>query len=153
MVTLAGALFTLKGLTLSPDGRWLAVGVEGRAVRVWDTRTGAVRGMLRGHRDAAFNMAFSPDSQRLATASYDRTVRIWDVATLESRVLSAHVGPVWGVVWLDDDRVVSASADGTVRLWSVPVLPTPDAGELRRRLDALTAVVIDGDQGAMSPAN
>lgn len=78
-------------------------------------------------------------------------MRIWDLASSESRVLSGHVGPVWGVTWLGNDRVVSGSADGTVRLWSVPVLPTPEAHELRRRLDALTSVEIDGEQHAMSP--
>ncbi|MBK9032363.1 MAG: protein kinase [Myxococcales bacterium] len=151
LVTLADSRYAHPGIVVSPDGRWLAGGVESRALRLWDAATGATRTTLRGHRDGVFAQAFSPDGTRLATASYDRTVRIWDLATGDSRVLSGHVGPVWSVAWLDDGQVVSASADGTVRRWAVPPLPAADARELRRRLDALTAVEVGDDHRALSP--
>ncbi len=142
-------------LMSSPDGRWLVGGVEKRALRLWDARTGAVVRTLGGHRDGVFGLAFSPDGQRLASASYDRTVRVWELATGESRVLSGHVGPVWGVTWLGRDRVASASADGTVRLWSVPPLPPPDLDQLRHHLAGLTAVVIDREPtaGELQPSD
>ena len=135
----------------SPDGRWLAAGVESRALRLWDTRTGDARITLRGHRDGVFAMAFSPDGSRLATASYDRTARIWDLTTGDSRVLSGHVGPVWSVAWMGDVHVVTSSADGTVRRWAVPPQPPADARDLRQRLAALTAVEIDAQHRPLSP--
>ncbi|HVV85667.1 MAG TPA: protein kinase [Kofleriaceae bacterium] len=134
-----------RELVMSPDRRWLVGGVEKRALRIWDARTGAVQQTLTGHRDGVFSMEFSPDSRRLASASYDRTVRVWDLATGESRVLSGHVGPVWGVTWIGGDHVASAGGDGTVRLWAVPPMPPPDLAQLSQRLKDLTAVTIDGD--------
>ena len=146
VVQLARSEHAQRDLVLSPDRRWLVGGVEKRGLRVWDAHSGAVAHELVGHRDGVFSMAFSPDNRRLASASYDRTVRVWDLATGESRVLSGHVGPVWGVTWLDDARVASASGDGTVRLWQVPPTPAPDLAQLHDRLSALTAVVIAPEQ-------
>jgi WD40 repeat protein len=117
-------------------------------LRVWDARTGAAVRELAGHRDGVFGMEFSPDGSRLATASYDRTVRVWNLATGESRVLSGHVGPVWGVTWLGPDRLATVSGDGTVRMWLVPAVPVPDLDQLRRRLDTLTAVAMDREPHA-----
>ncbi len=152
LVTLDDSLFAHPGLAvISPDGRWIASSVESRALRLWDTRTGAVRTTLRGHRDGVFHLAFSPDGRRLASAGYDHVVRIWDLDRSDSRVLAGHVGPVWSVAWLGDDQVVSTSADGTVRRWSLGAQPVAEAGELRRRLAALTAVVIDDAHRAFSP--
>jgi WD40 repeat protein len=151
LVSLADSRYAHPAVEVSPDGRWLSTGVESRDLRLWDTRTGAVRTTLHGHRDGVFAQAFSPDGSRLATASYDRTVRIWDLATGDSRVLSGHVGPVWAVAWMGDEDVVTASADGTVRRWAVPPQPLADATELRRRLAALTAVEIDDGHRPRSP--
>lgn len=150
VLRLADSARATYDLFMSPDRRWLVAGIEGRALRVWDARTGAVQATLRGHRDGVFDMAFSADSRRLATASYDRTVRVWELATHESRVLSGHVGPVWGVTWIGADQVASASGDGTVRLWSVPLQPAPDLDGLRRRVASLTAVEIAPEPSALA---
>jgi WD40 repeat protein len=142
VVALADSEQANREVAMSPDRRWLVGGVERRALRVWDARTGAAVRTLAGHRDLVSSMSFSPDGARLATASYDRSVRVWEVATGDSRVLSGHVGPVWGVTWIGGDRIATASGDGTVRLWSVPPMPPPDLDHLRKRLAALTAVAI-----------
>jgi eukaryotic-like serine/threonine-protein kinase len=151
IVSLVDSWFGHLPLIASPDRRWLATGVDARAVRLWDATTGQVRTTLRGHRDGVFGLAFSPDGTRLATASYDRTVRVWDLTTFDSRVLSGHVGPVWTVAWMGDDHVVSSSSDGTVRRWAVPPLPPVDGRQVHQQLLSLTTVVIGDDHAAMSP--
>ncbi len=77
-------------LAYSPDGHILASAGgdqhgEGE-VKLWDARTGELRGDLKGHRRIVTCLAFSPDSRFLVTAggwSHPGEVKIWDLRSLE----------------------------------------------------------------------
>jgi WD40 repeat protein len=75
-------------VAFSADGQYLAsANWNGRAVQLWDARTGAPLHTLRYPTDVhiAFHVAFSPDGQRLAGAAMaaDRiaVIKVWDPAT------------------------------------------------------------------------
>jgi WD40 repeat protein len=131
---------------MSPDGKRIAGAMSDRTVRVWDTATGAVLQVLRGHTDLPLGIAFSPDGTRLASSSYDKTIRIWQLGTSRARVLRGHSGPVYQAHWLDASHVVTGSRDGTIRIWDVPVMELPTAAELAARIEAATSVRIDVDR-------
>jgi len=133
---------------MSPDGRWVAGGLEDRTIRLWSAETGQVVDVLRGHSDMVLDVAFSPDGHQLASASYDKTVRLWDLASRQHRVLRGHTAEVNRVIWRDADHLVTGSVDGTVRLWDVPSLELPTAFDLARRLDAATTARIALDRPA-----
>jgi WD40 repeat protein len=74
----------------SPDGKLLAIGggtwendnqPQRGAVLLFDGRTGAPGGELRGHDDIVQRLAFSPDGKLLATQSQDGAVFLWDMTT------------------------------------------------------------------------
>lgn len=64
-------------LAWSPDGRWLAAGLQGnRGLRVFDAAGGAERGRDSSIGDNVYSLHFSADSRRLLSASYDGQLRI-----------------------------------------------------------------------------
>jgi hypothetical protein len=114
-------------VAFSPDGRTLAAGDRGAAVKLWDVATGTERATLAapGEKNAAVNfveevsaLAFAPDGRTLAVA-VEQTVRLWDVATGRFVAsLAGHAGKVQCLAYSPDGRrLASGSHDKTVRLW------------------------------------
>jgi RNA-directed DNA polymerase len=101
-----------------PDGT-LAVLLDDKTIRIWDTGTGTERAVLRGHESGILGVLLLPDG-RLASWSDDSTIRIWDIATgAERAVLRGHEEAVSGAVLLADGGLASWSTDETIRIWDV----------------------------------
>ena len=109
------------GLTLTPDQTLLAGGLSDNTIGLWDAASGELIGILNGHEDWVWAVAFSPDGQLLASVSDDTTVRLWDVATGEEvQVLRDHVDWVRAVAFSPDGQLLASGGDDTlVNLWRV----------------------------------
>lgn len=71
----------VRGMAVSPDGRWVAaVGYPHHFV-VWDLDTGKLLREFRGHTGKVTSISFSPDSSKIVSGGYDKTLRIWDVVS------------------------------------------------------------------------
>lgn len=117
-------------LAFSPDGVLVAGGTQDNSVRLWETTTGELAGVLPGHVDFVRAVAFSPDGKLIAAAS-GNDVRLWDVDTRKSLgSLEGHGRAVLTLAFSPDGRsLASGSADHTIRLWRV------DARAEQRRLE------------------
>jgi WD40 repeat protein len=73
-----------KSLAVSPDGRLVARGGEGRVIFVWDAATGEEVARLAGHENRVGELAFSPDGRTLVSVSDDGTGLIWDMMAVKS---------------------------------------------------------------------
>ncbi len=109
-------------LAFSPDGRTLASGSYGGAVRLWDVTTGRNLAVLLGHTTLVSTVAFSRDGRTLASGSWDGTVRVWDVADINQpstrHTLVGHAALLWSVAFSPDGTTLaSAGEDGTIKLW------------------------------------
>jgi WD40 repeat protein/beta-lactamase regulating signal transducer with metallopeptidase domain len=122
-----------RAVEFSPDGRLLAAAAHDGIARVWDTLTGKLRHVLRGHSGGIRTIDFSPDGNLMATGSWDHSIQIWDTNTGKSvrrlaknddkhDVMSARFFP-------DGKRLASGGRDGTVRIWNV------DSGSLEKTFD------------------
>ena len=75
-------------IAISPDGRTLATGDEGRMIRLWDIPSGRQLAFWEAHDAEVTAVAFSPDGRTLATGCDDGTFKLWNLPTIR-RKLSA----------------------------------------------------------------
>jgi len=65
-------------LAVSPDGKWIAVGMAQGDLALWAS-DGTNQRTLTGHQDTVGAVAFTPNSQNLVSASLDATTKVWSV--------------------------------------------------------------------------
>jgi serine/threonine protein kinase/WD40 repeat protein len=70
----------VSALAISPNGRWVAAGMMELGVKVWETRTGALRQSLPGEQQF---VAFSPDNLWLLGGGLE-DYRLWQVGSWEA---------------------------------------------------------------------
>ena len=71
----------------SPESNLIAASCNDRAIRLYDTKTGAIKAELKGILSYVTCLAFSPDGSHLACGYEDGTTSVWELATgKESRI-------------------------------------------------------------------
>ena len=136
----------ITSLAFSPDGRTLAIGIEGTegtegAVQLWDVtstvqlwavNTDTLLHTLESHTDEVMSVAFSPDGRTLASAAglWNSTIHLWDADTGTLRhTLEGNLGTVSRLAFSPDGRILAGGNwDNTVHLWDA------DTGTLRHTL-------------------
>src|SRR5262249_38056265 len=124
----------------SPDGRFLATGDEGGAIRLWDAVTGNERAYLAGHGNAVTALAFSGDGRFLISGSADTTALVWSLRGLDRSIppptvalTSAELDTAWSDLAADAEQAYRATWLLTAA--GRPILPT-----LSEHLRPLTTV-------------
>ncbi len=119
--TFSDVFSTVYGLAFSPDGRYLAAGMDSNEIRLWRMPEGVQEQILVGHEDTVRVVAFSPDGRLLASCSDDQSIRLWELATGRCLVtLRGHTNRVRSMAFSPDGRYLwSTGDDGSVRQWDV----------------------------------
>ncbi|KDQ56379.1 hypothetical protein JAAARDRAFT_310452 [Jaapia argillacea MUCL 33604] len=110
-------LYSPETSTLSPDGKYAAIGTKYRGVIVWNAVTGDIHGIFTGPTGWVLSVSFSPDSQLVAAS--DNIIRVWEVASGNLITsLRGHAAQVNTVRFsLDGQYIVSGSNDKTIKFW------------------------------------
>ncbi len=108
-------------VTLSPDGRRLAVHFPGRIpkeIRVYEVDKGRHLAIATCSTGLLSSLAFSPDSTRLVSAATDTLARVWDAATGKPIAPAMrHPTFVWRATFAPDGRLVVTLDGAHIRLW------------------------------------
>lgn len=120
----------------SPDGRLLATAGDENVARVWDTRSGRERTVLRGHSGPLSALRFDDHGRRVVTASEDGTARVWDARTGEllAELAQGAPGGAWTAAFAPSGGIVVGSP-GRVAIYGCRACGGP--AELRTRAKQL----------------
>ena len=117
-------LQTPRGITVSPDGKTLAVTERGGAVALFALGTLQRRGSVKAMQGFAAAVAFSPDNRLLAVGGEDGDVTLWGARTLApAGVLKGLSDTVQTVAFSPDGKLLAAAeVDGErtrLHVWNV----------------------------------
>jgi WD40 repeat protein len=131
-LTLPGNSGPVWSVAISPDGSTVAMGIDDGNVKLWDAKTGEVRGTMHANRSPIWAVAFSPNGETLAAGSTDGTVRLWRMPSGDDCCTLKHTGPVRSLAFSHDGKKLAAgSRDRTVVIWDFPPNKSdPDAGRV-----------------------
>jgi len=128
--SLKGGGFGTESIAFAPDGGLLAGAYNDGTVKLWDTRTGDLAGVLEGHEGYVHSVAFSPNGKLVASGSGDSTVRIWSLSTCRLLTTTAFLAANHWVVYTPDgyydgsdaveERVMMAYRYAEIQLPAVP---------------------------------
>src|SRR5262249_2043226 len=108
----------VQHVTLSPDGRRVAMVTEERTVQIWDTATQKELHAL-SPRDQAYELIFSADGNRLASRA-GNGVTIWDaVSGSELMTLQRDATPMSVAFRPDGERIAIGYKDDQVCIWNL----------------------------------
>jgi WD40 repeat protein len=114
---------TFGALSISPDGRLLALGDRvNPAVRIWDLTSGRERDSLEGAKGAVVAVAISPDGSTLAAADLQGFVTFWDLCSRETQPNRVKHSGVHTLAFAPDGRALATGGfDGIIHVWDFPV--------------------------------
>jgi serine/threonine protein kinase/WD40 repeat protein len=135
----------LERLSISPDGRTVALAVNESKVTVFDLKDGKERFTIKATDDLlTAAVQFSPDSSMLLTTGgyADPAIRLWDARDGHPiGKIEGHRSSVTSLVFTQDGRkLISSSCDYTIRVWDWP--ERRPAGVLRGHLDEVWGLVL-----------
>ena len=116
-----GASGTTTRVAWSPDGRWIAMGVEPRTVRLLHAEDLSEAAVIPADAQRVLALAFDPSSRWLAFAGDMRVLHVCDVAApTRQRTLRLNHS-VWGIAWKPQGGQLAIADRGSgVRLVDVP---------------------------------
>jgi WD40 repeat protein/serine/threonine protein kinase len=121
---------TIRSLTLSPNGMWLAAMQKVPELLLFDMRgtpKARCRLWFQGNPTSSATLSFSHDGRWLVTVM-DNSAQLWDLSTTETdpsairleEIDSSHRSMAFSA---DDKYLLAADADGAIRSWKLDTLP------------------------------
>jgi eukaryotic-like serine/threonine-protein kinase len=104
----------LRSVTVSSDGRHLAVGGTKGAIEIWDLEGNRVQYNLPGHKSSVRALLYSALRSVLVSASSDHTLRFWEAGSgsISDEMIFDYT--LRALAFSDDGRLLAAAGDDRV---------------------------------------
>jgi WD40 repeat protein len=134
------------GMTLSPDGTKLFLGLESGdpQVKVLDLATGREERNFKLPEDQidVLQLAFNPESHLLVAGIRNKRLKLWNLSTKREQELGPTVKEFSQVKFNRDGRLLALTENYTVKIWDtatlreLQVLKVPNSGAFAAQADA-----------------
>ncbi|MBI3863063.1 MAG: PQQ-binding-like beta-propeller repeat protein [Planctomycetia bacterium] len=152
-------------VTVSPDGKTVAIGTGWGLVRQVDLSTGMQVPSIKRHNAWVCAVTYSSDGKYLVSAGGSEfmpernggktsaQIKVWDrAAGTERGMLEGHTNKIFSAVFSPDGRTLATgSADQTVRVWDIEALQ--ERFVLKGHTDAIAAVAWSHDGRILASAS
>ncbi|MFK7738544.1 MAG: WD40 repeat domain-containing protein [Pirellulaceae bacterium] len=117
--TLSEDRIRFPGVSITPDGDWLAYADEDAELHFWDLN--ASQAGTNIDRCVGSIIDFSPDGKLIATYGHESQIEIWSRdAKQKVQVIDADGTQVVGLKWLPQGLLLLANNGGRIRIWGTP---------------------------------
>jgi WD40 repeat protein len=115
-VSLAALIYSVA---VSPDGRYVASGLDDDTVIIWDLSVGKCIHILKGHKGWVVSLAFSTDGKQLVSGGSDGTVKTWDIAKgISVKSYNTFAKKVSAVAFSPDQHyILSGNDNQQIMIW------------------------------------
>lgn len=152
-------------VTVSPDGKTVALGTGWGLVRQVDLSTGTLSPGVKRHNDWVCAVTYSHDGKYLVSAggsefmpernggTTSAEIKVWDRgAGAELGKLVGHTNKIFAAVFSPDGHTLATgSADQTIRLWDIDAMQ--ERSVLRGHTDAISSLSWSGDGRTLASAS
>ncbi|MBI2806877.1 MAG: WD40 repeat domain-containing protein [Planctomycetes bacterium] len=116
---LTGLKGTMRAMTFSADGKWLASVSADGLLRVWDVAAGKLKASFRV--DSGRCVALSRDGRYVAFGAWEANVRVWDVAANKElpSLKDKNLATIFCLAFSPDSKTLAAGGMGKIRLWAL----------------------------------
>jgi len=115
--TYSGHLNMIKGVVVSPDGKYLASSGSEGVLKIWEIATGKRINSFPNY-SAGSSVCFSNDSKSVVSANINDLKIYTVISGAEKNIITGHTLPVSGVNYSFDGKLLaSASMDKTIRIF------------------------------------
>jgi WD40 repeat protein/uncharacterized caspase-like protein len=142
------------GMTLSPDGTKLFIGIESvdPQIKVLDLATGREERNFKLPEDQidVLQLSFNPESHLLVAGIRNKKLKLWNLSAKKEQELGPTVKEFSQVKFSRDGRLLALSENYSVKIWDtatlreLPVLKVPNSGAFAAQADAFMSFSEDG---------
>jgi hypothetical protein len=105
--------FINYSISVSNDGRWMAVGTFDSKILLFNVRSSVRRPMiLSGHSGIIGSLVFSPDNQSLFSVAEDKTIKKWDLRRRTFDLVDSISDRIRSIALSPDGRFLIGGTDG-----------------------------------------
>jgi eukaryotic-like serine/threonine-protein kinase len=138
VATLAGNAGPVWSISVTPDGKRLAMGIDDGTVKLWDVGNRRLDSTMNVHPGPVWTTSISSDGSLLVTGHDDGTVHVWDLATEKESSSFKADGPVRSLEFAPfGHQVAVGTRTGQVGIWNA------DTGERIVAMDGHQGIVMD----------